>query len=190
MSTQYYYFVASLPWLTFSAPATLTKKDFLEESRRQLEPEDAAELEALLDGRQADVKTEFSRQWLNGDTQLRNAIARQRALRLGVEDKKYLRDHEGYRVDAESAVNEAYARANPLERELTLDRYRWRLAEELHVEDRFGMPAVLAYGIMLAINERWRPLTPELGRERLEDLVGMVGVSADEVAGWGGMAQL
>jgi hypothetical protein len=187
VSTQYYYLVASLPWLTFSAPAVMTKNDFIAECRRQLLPDDLIELEALLDGRRADVKTTFSCTWLDGDTQLRNAIVRQRALRLGVEEKKFLKPHDGFRVDAEAAVNDAYSRANPLERELALDRFRWKLAEELFARDPFGLPAVLAYGVMLAINEHWRSLTPELGKDRLEDLVGMVGVSADEVAGWGGV---
>lgn len=190
MATQYYYFVASLPGLTFSFPASLTRKDFIDECRRHLLPEHMIELESLLEGRRAVVQTAFARQWLDGDLQLRNAMVRQRALRLGVEEKKFLKDHEGFRVDAEAAVNDAYSRANPLERELALDRYRWKLAEELSAIAPFGLPAVLAYGVMLAINEHWRSLTPELGRERLEDLVGMVGVSADEVAGWGGLAQL
>lgn len=190
MFTQYYYLVASLPWLTFSLPARLTKKDFLDECRRQLRPVDMAELEALLDGRRADVKTDFSRGWLDGDTQLRNAIARQRAQRLGVEEKKFLKEQEGFRMDATAAVNDAFSRANPLERELALDRYRWRLAEEMKASDIFGLSAVLAYGVMLSINEHWRSLTPELGKNRFEDLVGIVGVSADEVAGWGGLGQL
>jgi hypothetical protein len=187
VSTQYYYFIASLPWLTFSFPAALTKKDFLEECRRHLLPDDMVELDALLDGRRADVKTPFSSTWLDGDTQLRNAIVRQRALRLGVEEKKYLKAHDGFRVDAEAAVSDAFSRANPLERELALDRFRWKLAEELFVRDPYGLPAVLAYGVMLAINEHWRSLTPELGKDRLESMVAMVGVSADEVAGWGGV---
>ncbi len=190
MPTQYYYLVASLPGLTFSFPAALRKNDFLAECHRHLDPCDYAELEALLDERRDRVTTSFSKTWLDADTQLRNAIARQRALRLGVEEKKYIKMHDGFRVDAESAVSDAYSRANPLERELVLDRYRWNLAEELSAADRFGLPALLAYGVMLGINEHWRSLTPELGQERLEDLVGMVGVAADEVAGWGGLAAL
>lgn len=190
MAAQYYYLVASLPGLTFSAPSSLGKKEFLDECRRQLSPDDQAELEALLDGRRGEVKTAFSRGWLDGDTQLRNAIVRQRALRLGVEEKKFLKDHEGFRVDAESAVNDAYSRENPLERELALDRFRWKLAEELSAGAPFGLPTVLAYGVMLTINEYWRSLTPELGKDRFEDLIGMVGVTSEEVAGWGGVGQL
>jgi hypothetical protein len=49
---------------------------------------------------------------------------------------------------------------------------------------------VLAYGVKLGIHERWRALTPESGRERFEEVIGTVGVSSQEVAGWAGLAQL
>lgn len=190
MSAQYYYLVASLPSLGFSVPAPVEMTAFVEECNRQLGPADQAELEHLLAGRRDQVSTSFSRNWLDGDSQLRNAIVRQRALRLGIEERKFLATHDGFRVDAEDAVNDAFSRANPMERELALDRYRWHLADELSAGDAFGLSAVLAYGIKLKVQERWRDLTQEKGRERLEDLVGMVGVSSEEVAGWGGLAQL
>lgn len=190
MSTQYYYLVASLPGLSFASPAALTKNDFIEACRHQLTAPDFAELEALLAGRHTSVKTSFSRMWFDADVHIRNALVRQRAQRLGVDDKKYFHPQEGYRMDADIAVSDAYARSNPLERELALDRFRWKQAESLCAGDPFGLPSLLAYGVMLAIHERWQPLTPEQGKERLEDMVGMVGVSADELAGWGGLAQL
>jgi len=190
VTTSYYFLVASLPSLAFSTPAQLLKSDFITECRRHLSAEHMTELDALLEGRSADVKTDFSRRWFDAECQLRNAIVRSRALRLGVDEKKFIKDHRGFRLDVESAVDDAFSRANPLERELALDRFRWSLADELSAGCSFQLPALLAYGVKLSIHERWRALTAELGRERFEEVIGTVGVSSGEVAGWAGLAQL
>jgi hypothetical protein len=190
VTSRYYYLIASLPALVFSLPAAMSRAGFVAECERQLEPADLAEVSALLDGRLDDVRTAFSRAWLHADRQIRNAVVRARALRLGVDEKKFLQDHEGFRVDAEAAVNDAFSRANPLERELALDRYRWNLADELGSGDPFALPALLAYGVKLALNEHWRALTPEAGRERFEAMVDTVGISAQEVSAWSGLSQV
>mgnify|MGYP001174188061 CR=1 FL=1 len=188
--SRYYYFVASLPSLSLTAPAPVTLDDFTAGARQQLSPPDIAELDALLAGQLDSVRQDFSRDWLNANRQLRNAAARTRALRLGVDERKYQREHTGFRVDAEGAVDDAFSRANPLERELALDRYRWALADELSLGDPFGLPAILAYAVKLNLCLRWQALTPEKGRERLEEIVGNVGVSTQEMAGWSGLARL
>ncbi|HMO50731.1 MAG TPA: DUF2764 family protein [Kiritimatiellia bacterium] len=190
MAAQYYYLVSSLPGLTFSSPAALSRAAFVEACRSQLAEPDLAEVAAVIDGRRDDLRTEAGRVWIDADRQLRNAIVRQRALRLGVDEKKHLKEHQGFRVDAEDAVSDAFSRANPLERELALDRFRWNLAEELALSDPFGLPAVLAYAVKLEINEHWQSLTAEKGRDRLEEMLEVVGVSSEEAAGWGGLAQL
>jgi len=190
LTTQYYYLVASLPGLIFSAPASVSRAVILEECRRHLSPADMAELDALVGARRLEVSMRFSREWMNSEGQLRNAIARTRALRAGVDEKKYVKDHEGYRMDVEAAVDDAYSRVNPMERELALDRFRWNLADELSAGDPFGLSAVLSYAVKLGINERWQSLTPEAGQQRLEEMVGIVGVSSQELSGWSGLAQM
>ncbi|HMP89980.1 MAG TPA: DUF2764 family protein [Kiritimatiellia bacterium] len=190
MTVQYYYLISSLPGLVFSAPAPVSRNDFIAECRRLLDDRDQAEFDAFMEGRIEDVTGFFSRSYLNADRQMRNAVARARAIRSGVDEKKYLKSHGDFRVDVESAVDDAYSRINPLERELALDRFRWNLADELSRSEPFGLASVLAYGAKLDINAHWQSLTPERGRERLEQLVGIVGVSSDEVAGWSGLAQL
>jgi len=190
VAEQYYYLVSSLPGLAFFTPVPITRAVFFETCRGSLNAAGMEELEAVLEGRREDVKTGFGSAWLDGDRQLRNAIARQRALRLGVDEKKHLKEHHGYRVDAEDVVSDAYSRANPLERELALDRYRWNLADELSQADPFGLSTLLAYAVKLEINAHWQSLTPEKGRDRLEEMLEVVGVSSEEAAGWGGLAQL
>jgi len=190
VTAQYYYLVSSLPGLAFSAPASLGRSAFAELCHRQLPDEDRREFDALMENRIDDVHTHFAREWLDCDRQMRNAVARARAIRTGADEKKYLKHHGGFRVDIEGVVDDAYSRANPLERELALDRFRWNLADELSATDSFGLAALLAYAVKLEINEHWQSLTPERGLEKLEQLVGVVGVSSEEVAGWSGLAQL
>ncbi len=190
MSKSYYYLVASMPGLVFTVPAPLTMQDLTNECARHLDATDLAELMAVIQGRREDVQSTFGREWLDGERQLRNAVVRARALRLGVDHKKFMKEHRGFRVVAEAAVNEAFARANPLERELALDRYRWGFAEELCAGHPFELASLLAFAVKLAINERWRTLTMEQGRERFEEMVGVVGVSSQEVAGWAGLSQV
>jgi len=190
VTAQYYFLVASLPGLSFSAPAPVTRAYFLNECQQHLAGDDFAELTALLDQREDSVRSTFSRNWFNCNRQIRNAIVQQRASRLAIEGGKYRREHTGFRMDLEVAVTEAFARSNPLEREMALDRLRWSLADELNAGDIFGLTALLAYGIKLAIHERWQSLSPEKGQERLEETVGVVGVSSEEVAGWSGLAQM
>ena len=190
MITQYYYLVSSLPGQVFSAPAAMDRHVFVDECRRILVDQDRLEFDALMEGRIDDVRTPFGRSWIDSDRQMRNAIARARAIRSGVDEKKYIREHGGFRVDIESAVDDAYSRPNPLERELALDRFRWNLADELSRHDPFGLATILAYGVKLEINAHWQSLTPEGGAASLERLVGVVGVSSEEVSGWAGLAQL
>lgn len=190
MSNTYYYLVASLPALAFAAPGEMSCDAFVALCGEHLSVADHAELTALLAGRYDEVRTEFSRGWLDADRQVRNASVRARALRLGVDEKRFLREHRGFRVAAETAVNEAFARAHPLDRELALDRFRWNLADEWSLGEPFSLEAVLAYGMRLAINERWRGLTPERGRERFDEMVDVVGVSSQEVSAWSGLSQV
>jgi len=190
VTAQYYFLVASLPGLSFSAPAPVTRAYFLHECQQHLSGNDFAELSAVLEHREEEARSAFARDWFNCNRQMRNAIVHQRASRLAVEGGKYCRAHSGYRMDLEVAVTEAFARANPLEREMALDRVRWNLADELNGGDVFGLTALLSYGIKLSILARWQSLSAEKGQERLDETVGVVGVSSEEVAGWSGLAQM
>lgn len=190
MAAQYYYLVASFPGLAFSFPVDMGSSAFMAACEGQLAPADAAELSFLMAGRRDAVTSAFSRTWLDSDTQLRNAMVRERALHHDRDGTPYLREHAGFRMDVEAAVHDACSRANPAEREQALDRFRWNLADELSAADPVGLPGVLAYAIKLRINERWQALTDELGRERLEEALGVVGISSEEVEAWGGLAQM
>lgn len=170
----FYYFVASLPAVSLSAPPPLSADAYLAEARRLLDPAAVTELEALLSGDGEAARSALAARWRAANTQLRNACARTRASLQDVESAPHLRDHAGFSNYIEQAVVEAYAKANPMERELSLDRFRWALLEEWSRESPFGLEAVLAYGLKIKLAERWARLSDEAGRARLNETVAQV----------------
>ena len=123
----YYYLVASLPTLSFGAPNPISSDELFARCVGILTPDHLAILAAIQQGRTL-TGSPFVEAWTARETQLRNAVARSRGTRLGVDWRSFQRDHTGYDVALEQAVSDALAQPTPLEREQGLDRWRWRLA--------------------------------------------------------------
>jgi hypothetical protein len=170
----FYYFIASLPEVSLTAPPPWTTDEFLAEARRLVDPATAAELEAIVADGAPSARSELAARWRAAETQMRNALARSRAVRLDLDPSPYLRPHEGFSNYIEHAVIEAFAKPNPLERELSLDRFRWSLLEEWAREQPFGLNALLAYALKLKVSERWGRFGDEDGRRRLAETVAAV----------------
>ncbi|HMP76822.1 MAG TPA: DUF2764 family protein [Kiritimatiellia bacterium] len=173
----FYYFVASLPALSLSAPPPLAAETFLADARRLLDEDTVREIEALLAGGGTSA---LAARWHAATTQLRNALARTRAVRLDLDPAPHLRPHDGFSNYIEQAVVEAFAKPNPLERELSLDRFRWSLLDEWAREEPFGLNAVLAYALKLKLSSRWGVATDEDGRKRLAETVSAVRAAYQE----------
>lgn len=167
----YPYLVASLPTLSLEAPPPFTPEEFRFQCQGVLSGADLAELDLVLAGRAEQGRTAFARAWAAADAQIRNAVARTRAAKLGVEAKEYLRAHPGYVVWLDREVAAALSRANPQVRELELDAARWTFVDNLARADAFGLPAVLAFAVKLMLVSRWATMDETVGRERLEELV-------------------
>lgn len=165
----YYYFGASLPPLALGSPPPLALDAFREQCREQLGRRDRQALDDLLDGRPAHGR--FARAWQASETQLRNALARVRGSRLQRDAGPYLREHDGFDVYAEKAATEAFAQPTPLERERSLDRFRWQQLDELSRNETFSAAAILAYALKLQLAQRWATMDPETGSARMETIV-------------------
>ncbi len=164
----YYYLVAGLPTLALGEPPPRAAADFLPACAHLVGPAELEELRRALEGRTEEGVTDFLRQWTRTETQLRNAAARVRAGRLSVEPGAHLQEHAGWDTYVEKAVVDAYAKPNPLERELALDHFRWKMLEEMVLMEPFGLGALLAYAIRLRMAMRWAGMQEETGREKLE----------------------
>lgn len=166
----YHYLVASLPTLFFGARHPFSSRDFFTRCSGVLKTDDLAILEAVQQG-QAASGSAFAEAWTARETQLRNAVARSRGTRLGIDSRSFQREHSGYDVALAQAVTDAMAQHTPLEREQGLDRCRWRLADELALNDPFGLGVVLAFAVKLRIAERWAGLTEATGQRKLDEMI-------------------
>ncbi len=177
----YHFFVSSLPTLRLFDPAPWSSELFLAECERNLSKEDlgllnATELVPLL---QVKVPREtMTWRWNNFEAQLRNRMVRQIAGGQKEHDG-YERIADGCYPEVERAVTEAWAQANPLEREKVLDTYRWRFLSDQEATRPFGAVGVVCmYKIKLQIAEKWGRRKNETGAENLQKVLTASGISA------------
>lgn len=147
-----------------------SSQDFLARCSGVLAQKDFAILATIMVGEQA-TGNAFADIWSARETQVRNAVAGFRAIRLGVDARGFEREHAGYDVSLAQAVAGALAQPTALLREQDIDRARWQLAEELALGDRFGLGAVLAFAVQLRIAERWARLTDVAGQRTFDGLL-------------------
>ncbi len=157
-----YYLIASLPALEMERAPALAPDAFAALCREHLAPAEAEAAAALAEGRDSDHP--YASAWRNAETLLRNAAARQRALRRGADAARHQRPASGCDIRIERAVEEAFQAPDPLQRERQLDTLRWRLAEELQGLDPLDVRVVLAYALKLRLAGRWAAQTPAAGR--------------------------
>ncbi len=168
----YYYLIASLPGLALEAPAPFSLDQFEALGHIHLSPPDQAVLGAVLhpDPTQPPAHP-FCAAWRDCETRLRNAIAKVRAARRNADPTPYLQSVPGIDLSLEKNVSDAFARSQPAERELDLDRIRWHSADALAGFDPFAFDVLLAYAVKLGLVLRWQNLTEPRGRERVERLL-------------------
>lgn len=169
----YYSLVASLPHLKIGDEPPFSTEEYISNCAQWVTEHEVRILTHILLG-----KYEFReggcpicKTWCDIETQLRNAVARHRGQKLGVDYKQYLQPHDGFSGQIEQMVTDAFTRTDPLEVEEELDRARWQMAEEFIGQDPFSFLKVLAYGIQLKIVERWNRMDVHTGKEKLEAVI-------------------
>ena len=167
----YTYFAATLSALSFDGEPTMTETEFRGLCKEYLSASDFATLSALSNG--GESSNTFVRKWRNSDTQLRNAVARMRASRIGdgADASKWLHSHVGFEVSTETAVAAAFQEPNPMRREMAIERIRWNLAGELAGFDAFSAETLFAYAIRLGILCRRATADVDKGTERLRAMM-------------------
>lgn len=175
----YYFLIASLPKLALDEELPISGEAFLQACEESPTQPDMEDLRHIIDGEPEKAKHPFVREWLWRETLLRNAIARARAARLGVEPDLFLKECEHFESYPANFVAEIMHRSpggqagetTPLERELALDRYRWETIEEMAAFDMFGMPALLAFALKFNLAARWSKLKEEKGKAAVKRFV-------------------
>lgn len=168
----HYFLVSSLPTLVPGERPGITREEFLRRAADQLGPDDLE----LLRGRFTDAlpaaDDPLSREWRAVETTLRNASARQRAARLGVEVRPHLRESDGD-AGLEAAVVAAFNAPDPLAREIALETIRQTALERLAGFDPFTFRALQCYALRLHLAWRRADLDAERGRANAARLAGL-----------------
>ena len=167
---EYFYAIASLPMLSFGESPPLTLEEFTA-CCASLTEVDAGELLCVLEDRLDEATSPFLLTWRNADRQMRDAIAALRAGKRNVDVAAYLKEYTGFDLSIEREVEEAWTKPNPLESERMLDQCRWRLLDELALDDPFGLSTILAFAVKLKILIRWAGLEDDKGQRRIEELI-------------------
>ncbi len=167
----YYSLVASLPHLQIGDEPPFSTEEYTDNCAQWVAGHEADILRRVLLQDPDVASCPLCKTWDNIETQLRNGVVRMRGQKLGVDFKEYLQPHDGFSGEIEVLVTDAFTRNDPLEVEESLDRARWKLAEELVGLDPFGFEKVLAYGIQLKIVERWNRMNVHTGKEKLEAVI-------------------
>ena len=167
----YYYLVASLPVLSSEGPPPLSSEEFLSLCDRLLRPRDAETVRRLAADPVAEDPSPFAQAWRDREIQLRNALVRIRAARMGRDASPFLRVERTVDAAVEKAATDAFSRPHPGEREREIDQFRWRQLDELAGLNSFSENAVFAYGLKLRILERWSAMDPLKGQEIVKAIV-------------------
>lgn len=178
----YYYLAASLPPLVLGETPHMPSAEFLKHCREQLSPRETDAIESVFASPTPEPPHALLRDWNDRETQLRNAVATQRARALQQNPAAFLRTHEDFETGIEKGVADAFAVATPLDRELAIDTIRWRTAEELGGTNEFSTRAIVAYALKLKIAERWAAMDEEAGSSQADMLIGMPPAEATESA--------
>lgn len=93
--------------------------------------------------------------WKEFDLALRNELVRARALRKKVDPARFLRHDTHFDMNITHIAQAALRQASILEAERYLDLERWKMLDEISGGHYFDLDFLLAYGLKLAILERW-----------------------------------
>jgi hypothetical protein len=167
----YYSLVASLPTLRIGEEPHFTTEEYVENASQWVSERETEILRKVLLQEPDIAPCPLCTIIYDLECQIRNAVARQRGQKLGVDYKEFLQPHDGFVGEIESFVKDAFAQTDPVELEQHLDRGRWNLAEQLVGQNPFGFEKVLAYGIQLKIVERWNRMDVSVGKEKIEAVI-------------------
>lgn len=167
----YYFLVSSLPRLAIGEHPSLSFESFVALCREHLAPSDMSALAAIADNNIDALEHGFLKAWRKKDTLIRNASVKARATRLGRAADDYAREAQDCDLGIEKGVADAFNKPNPLEKELSIDKLRWKQIEETEGFNPFSGSAVLGYALRLRITERWARLNREKAKSISNEII-------------------
>lgn len=173
MSYDLYYFLSSLSMLKRGEKPRLSHEQFMEACATYLAEKDARDV-AALSLAPGDIlaasRFNTARQWNEFETLLRNTAAQLRANALKRTDF-IPRDTRLVSQYTQKLVSDAFAIANPAERENALDAARWQFLDDMESQASYTLEAVALYALKLLLLERIASRKLEPGMETFNALV-------------------
>jgi len=174
----YYYFVATLPYISYDDPPPFSSEEFRELCRALLEPADAELIKYCYYDPELAVHTTQP----TGSDFIDLLMARERKLILNLAYQRAARlkrlcpgDPPHDMPRAEAVAMAAFEMDDPLEAALYIDRARWGALESMLGIDIFGVNNIYAYLMKLQLLERRQNFNAERGtaayRERYDSIL-------------------
>ena len=167
----YYYLVASLPMLRFEDNPPITLDQFLADCQQSMHANDYVIVRELVAGNLESIANQstYIMHWKRFLASLNGLLfgARSAALSREIDDRKVVTDAD---IHLQDIVKQAMQAENPLEAELLLMHFQWKMAEELSQSHVFSLEVLLTYAIQLALLERKSLFTPIEGNAEFKRL--------------------
>ena len=173
----YYYFIASLPHLNYGDNPPVSSAEFREQCKNFLSKRDA-DLTNLCC---FDPKLAIETVKPTGSSFIDFILLRERILNLSLAKLRAIKLNRPLPEEipqdmprAEALAKSAIENENPLDAELSLDRARWGILDELVGVDLFGVNTVFAYLLKLQLLERKQRLNAVKGSEEYRKIYDTV----------------
>jgi len=175
---QYYYLVASLPYLQLEQPMPLSGEKFLELCADWVTEEkieymrELSLVPPLNDEPKKPQMSDSVSLWHRWESAFRGKIGRYRAARLGREPEAAGLPENSNFSEFERFIPEAFAIANPLERTRFLDTLRWRRLDDLEFGHSFDFDILCIYRLRQLLLEKIAERNKDKGYRNLDSVVG------------------
>lgn len=166
----YYYYIASLPALSFGGAPPFSVDAFVEKSRDWIPEKDFAILSAAKELRDAPAAHPAYAQWLSWERALRNQLVEIRAGRLKRDPARFLQGADRPPPAVAAAIADITKLDDPLAAEYRLDQLRWHFLDELAACHLFDLQYLLTYLLKLVILQRWASMNEEAGETIVNEL--------------------
>lgn len=166
---QYYYVIASLPFLQLDYAPPMEIEDLYYSCRNNINDEDLALLQSVDLEPGDSLGNEFLEKWYSWESSLRNELVQLRAQKQGIEVERYRREGEFIPGTPEIAKT-AFSQDSPLTAEENLDQARWNKLDEFEVGHDFDLVKLLIYSLKLQLLQRRSRFTHELGSQKFGEI--------------------
>ncbi len=172
MKEQYYYVISSLPSLSLNEELPIRKNDFLSVCKENLKTTDFEMLRSIdvFEVDQDNAPLDIIRHFFSWEREVRNALVRLRAERLGLDSLDFIRgDITEHSIG--HFTEEAFSADSPLIAEDILNKARWKYLDELEFGHYFDIEILIIFFIKLQILERVSLFDAVQGQEKLNAVV-------------------